>query len=123
MSLATQIGALFIAAAGLALILQWRRLAGWLFLAGVGAVVLTPFIPYAPGWIVALAAIFVAIGLLRVLLNATVGRTAASGALSILVADVVRFLFLAPFRLLGSLINLLLGREEGARWSRRRRRQ
>ena len=111
LTLAAQVGALLIALSGLALILQQRRLAGPLFLAGVAAVMLLPFAPYAPVWIIAIIAVWLGLALLRALLNASVGRNAASGALSILAADVVRFVFLTPFRILGGLIGLLLRRE------------
>jgi hypothetical protein len=103
-----------ILAAGLAFICQARRLGGGLLFAGIGSLILpaliAPFLTYVPIWILLLATVVFGFAILRAVLNLGVGRRATDHAMGVLVSDFVRFLVVAPFRILGGLFAVVFRR-------------
>lgn len=101
-------------AAGLALIVQARRLAAGLALAGVAIIVLpalfAPFIAMLPGWVRLLIGIAVGLTVARALLRLALGRTVSEQVEGTLAADFIRFCLLLPFRIVGGLLALIFGR-------------
>lgn len=101
-------------AAGLAFICQAKRLGATLMIGGVAMILLPPliepFLPFVPTWILLLLVIGFILSLGRSILNLGVGRAAGDHAVGALAADAIRFLFLLPFRVVGSLLGALFRR-------------
>lgn len=109
-----QMAAPLIASAGIALIFQARRLAVGLFLAGLGVLLLptliAPIRALIPGWLLLILALGSLLAVGRAALTLSLGRAAADHTVGILAADLIRFLFLLPFRLIGTLLTYLFRR-------------
>lgn len=101
-------------AAGLAFICQAKRLGASLMIGGVAMILLPPliepFLPFVPTWILLLLVVGFILSLGRASLNMCVGRAAGDHAVGALAADVIRFLFLLPFRVAGGLLAVLFRR-------------
>lgn len=105
---------LLFVAAGLAFILQAKRLGASLMLGGVALILLPPliepFLPFVPTWILLLLVVGFILSFGRTLLNMGVGRAAGDNAVGALAADAIRFFFLLPFRVVGGLLTALFRR-------------
>jgi hypothetical protein len=97
--------------AGLALIVQAKRLAAGLALAGFAVIVLpavfAPLIAMLPGWLRLLIAIGVGLSITRALLRVAIGRAASDHVAGTFAADAIRFCLLLPFRLVGGLFRAI----------------
>jgi hypothetical protein len=113
MLLPPQFAVLLIAGSGLAMILGARALAGTLFTAALALVflpiLLAPLFDALPTWLLLGLLVFFVFGLLRVVFNLLIGKRSTEHMVGILAADVVRFAFLAPFRLLGWIVRAFRG--------------
>lgn len=105
---------IFIILAGLAFILQARKFGVRLILAGIACALLpplvAPFLPFVPPWLMALLCAGTALSVSQLLLNLTIGRGAADQVVGTLVADLIRFVVLLPFRLFGAVLGLVFRR-------------
>lgn len=103
-----------IVGAGLAMIVGARRLAGGLLAGAIALAVLpallAPLFEALPTWLlVAMLACF-GFGVIRALLELSIGKRAADNTVGILAADVIRFSVLAPVRLAAWIVRLFLRR-------------
>lgn len=101
---------LLVAVAGLLMIVGFRAIAGWLFLAGVLLVLLPPFVEplmdLVPWWGLVLIVGFFLMAVIRELASLIIGRSSTNHMIGILAADVVRATVLFPFVLLRWIIRL-----------------
>lgn len=96
---------LLIVGAGLAMIIGARALARTLFTVALALVflpiLLAPLFDALPTWLLFGLLVFFGFWLLRVVFNLLIGKHSTDQMVGILAADVVRLVFVAPFRLLG----------------------
>ena len=114
MFMPSEFAVLMIVAAGLAMIVGARRVATGLLGAAMAIaflpVLLAPVFDALPGWLLVGLLVFFGLGLVRALFELTIGKSSTNHMVGILAADVVRSMLLAPFRLLGWIVRLLLRR-------------
>jgi hypothetical protein len=107
-----QYAVFFFVAAGLALMVQAKRLGVVLMIAGVAVIVLPPMLSplraLLPAWLLLALGVGSALTIGRAVLTIGIGRSAANHAVGVLAADVIRFVVLLPFRLVGGLGSRLL---------------
>lgn len=100
-------------AAGAALIVQARRIAAGLALAGCGMIVLpalsAPFLAMLPGWLRLAITVVVGLSIARAVLRMVLGGPASDHTVGILAANAIRFCLLLPFRLIGTLLAIMFG--------------
>jgi len=105
---------LFFVFAGLAFILQARRFGVSLLLAGAACILLppllAPFLPLVPAWLVVLLTAGFVLSVSRMLLNMSIGHGAADHVVGTFATDLIRFVLLLPFRLVGGLFAILFRR-------------
>ena len=100
----SEFAVLLIVAAGIAMIVGARKLAGALLMIMAAIVflplVLAPVFELMPVWLLTVLILCFGFGLVRALFELTIGKRSTEHMVGILAADVVRFSALAPFRLL-----------------------
>lgn len=102
--------ALLFACAGLAFILQARRLGASLFLGGL-VVALLPVVrealsPLIPAWLGILLLVVLFYGIVRFAMTACFGREVANHVLGELLATLILAMIVAPFRFLGAALRV-----------------
>lgn len=104
-----------IVGAGLAMIVGARRFAAGLLGAAFAIiflpVLLAPLFDVLPGWLLIAFFVLFGLGMLRGLFELVIGKHSTDHMVGILAADVVRSMFLAPFRMIGWIVRLLLRRQ------------
>ena len=100
--------------AGLAMILGNRALAGCLFGAAIALLILPALLgtlfETLPMWALLVLLASFGFGVLRALSEIAIGKRETGAVIAILVADVIRFTFLAPFKLLAWALRTLTRR-------------
>lgn len=108
-----ELAALLIAAAGFAMILGARTLAGTLFAFALALVflpvLLAPLFDVLPAWLLMGMLVFFGFGLMRALFNLFIGRNSTDHMVGILAADAVRFALFAPSRFFAWVVRTFRG--------------
>jgi len=98
--------------AGFALMFGQKNIAKWLMLLALTLAILPPFLEpifsIMPNWIFILILVLLAFSMFRSLVVLLTGKEATDHMVGSLTADVVRFLFLAPFKMIRGLIRWLV---------------
>lgn len=104
---------LLVVGAGLSMIVGARALAKTLLVFAMALVflpvLLAPLFDALPTWLLLALMVFFGMGLVRAVFNLLIGKHSTDNMVGILAADVVRFAFLAPFRLVGWLFRAFRG--------------
>lgn len=112
--LPTEFVSLLIVASGVAMMVGAHSLGGKLFVAALAMAFLpfflAPLFDAFPTWLLLGVLAVLALGVLRVAFDLVIGRRSTDHMVGILAADVVRYAFVASFRLLGWIFRAIRAR-------------